>query len=386
MDVCDVLIVGGGPGGSTCARELRGYGFDVVVMDRRDFPRNKVCAGWITASVVKALKLDTEEYASQRVLQPITGFRVAKLGSAKALETHYDEPENYGLLRRQFDDYLLRRSGARLRLGEGFKKAVRVGDRWRVNDSIEARVIIGAGGHFCPVARMLGAGAVTEVVVSAQEVEFEMTAAQRRECLVAPEVPELFFEPDLKGYGWCFRKGDYLNIGFGRESAQRLTERSHAFLSYYQNLGRIPREITAKFAGHAYIMYGHTQREMIGDGVLLIGDAAGLAYPGSGEGIITAIESGILGAQTLHAAAGNYSREALEAYRTALLSHFGKPRPAPEIPRLALPIIHALLGFPLTGRLLMEWAFKGHEEPVIAKSSFARVVDAAAPAQRAASM
>ena len=49
MDQCDVLIVGGGPAGSSCARAL-GYG-DVVVMDKMTFPRDKACAGWITPAV-----------------------------------------------------------------------------------------------------------------------------------------------------------------------------------------------------------------------------------------------------------------------------------------------------------------------------------------------
>jgi flavin-dependent dehydrogenase len=45
---CDVLIVGGGPAGSVCARQLGDAGFDVVVLDKKTFPRDKFCAGWIT--------------------------------------------------------------------------------------------------------------------------------------------------------------------------------------------------------------------------------------------------------------------------------------------------------------------------------------------------
>ena len=48
MDACDVAIVGGGPGGSSCAWALRNSGLDVVILDRAAFPRNKLCAGWIT--------------------------------------------------------------------------------------------------------------------------------------------------------------------------------------------------------------------------------------------------------------------------------------------------------------------------------------------------
>ncbi len=72
---CDVLIVGGGPAGSTCARELRIAGWDVVVADRARFPRDKVCAGWLTPRVFQLLELDPEEYrATGLTLQEISGL------------------------------------------------------------------------------------------------------------------------------------------------------------------------------------------------------------------------------------------------------------------------------------------------------------------------
>jgi len=78
---CDVLIVGGGPAGSTCARELVRAGLDVVVMDKHAFPRDKVCAGWITPPVVQALGLDCADYAHGRVMQAIYGFRTGMIGA-----------------------------------------------------------------------------------------------------------------------------------------------------------------------------------------------------------------------------------------------------------------------------------------------------------------
>lgn len=64
----------------------------------------------------------------------------------------------------------------------------------------------------------------------------------------------------------------------------------------------------------------------MGDGVLLIGDAAGLAYSQSGEGIRPAIESGLLAAKALIEANGDYSRTKLETYRELLASRFGDQR------------------------------------------------------------
>ena len=156
MDNCDVLIVGGGPAGSSCAWKLAGAGLDVVVLDRKAFPRDKPCGGWVTPALVEELKLDLDDYRRGRVLQPITGFTVALMGCPE-VETDHGRPISYGIRRCEFDHYLLMRSGARRRLGEPLKSLQRSGDStWLANGEIRARLVVGAGGHFCPVARLLG--------------------------------------------------------------------------------------------------------------------------------------------------------------------------------------------------------------------------------------
>src|SRR6185503_10456118 len=75
MRSCEVLIVGGGPGGSSCASRLVRAGVDVLVMDRSRFPRQKVCAGWVTPPVFASLDVDLDDYRRGRVLQPITATR-----------------------------------------------------------------------------------------------------------------------------------------------------------------------------------------------------------------------------------------------------------------------------------------------------------------------
>ena len=326
MDRCDALIVGGGPAGSSCALALRRAGMDVVVLDKSSFPRNKPCAGWITPPVVGLLQLDLLDYQSSRVLQPITGFSVGRLGGPM-VQTHYGSVVSYGIRRCEFDHYLLARTQARMRLGESVESLERVNGSWRINGQIETPIVVGAGGHFCPVARFLGAktsGPAT--IVAAQEVEFELTDAQLAECRVRPDVPELYFCRDLQGYGWCFRKQHYLNIGLGREDSNRLSQHVRDFVEYLHQTGRIPREIPDRFLGHAYALYGHSTRELIGDGMLLVGDAAALAAPYSGEGIRTAVESGLLAADTIVSSAGRYDRDSLQQYVTGLVSRFGSPQ------------------------------------------------------------
>jgi geranylgeranyl reductase family protein len=320
---CEVLVVGGGPGGSTCAWALARAGIDVVVMDKRTFPRDKVCAGWITPAVLEELQLDVGDYRRGRVFQPITGFRTGLLGG-REVDTNYPDTVSYGIRRVEFDDYLLRRSGARLELGEALRTLARDDGGWLVNGHIRARMLVGAGGHFCPVARHLGADVgAGESIIAAQEVEFGMTSEQAEHCSAIGERPELYFCADLKGYGWCFRKGRYLNIGLGREDNHRLPDHLAAFHEFLKRRGTIDFDPPSRSSGHAYLLYGRAPRPVVGEGVLLIGDAAGLAYTQSGEGIRPAIESALMAASTILAASGAYRSERLAPYDFQLVGRFG---------------------------------------------------------------
>ncbi len=339
MDRLDVLVVGGGPAGSTLAYYLSGSGLKIAIMDKQNFPRQKVCAGWVTPAVMQELNIDLEEYARGRELQAIHGFRISQLGQ-KQVQSHYPgEPVSYGIRRIEFDDYLLRRCGAVLMLNQAFKKMEKTQQGWCVNDAIETKLVIGAGGHFCPVARAIGSKGVSELAVTAQEIEFEMNAVQKAQCTVEKDIPELFFTPDMKGYGWVFRKGDYLNIGLGREDKHKLSSHVTRFCQYLKQQGKIPQDTPGKMNGHAYLLYTHAVRDMVGEHVLLIGDSAGLAYPKSGEGIRPAVESAMLAARVIRQCDGDYQAPKLQPYIELMEQRFGPRQAGPDlVERLPLPV------------------------------------------------
>jgi geranylgeranyl reductase family protein len=356
MTAADVLVVGGGPGGSACARALVGAGYNVIVLDRATFPRDKTCAGWITPPVVDLLGLSLEEYGQERVCQPLTGFRTCRMGGA-IVETRFDEPVSYGICRVEFDDYLLRRSGAQVVGGMAVTSLRRAGGRWVVNDAFETPMLVGAGGHFCPVARHLGLPA-HEVAVVAQEIEFHMTPAQQEACRVRPDTPELYVCRDLKGYGWVFRKGDVLNVGLGRHNEHELPKHVRAFAADMIASGTVPPDTPARWKGHAYVLRDVSTRRVADAGVLLVGDAAGLAHSVSGEGIRPAIESGLLAADVIREAAGCYDRDRLHAYEPRLEARLPRARHA-ALAALPSTAITAIVGRLLetswfTRRVLLE--------------------------------
>ena len=192
------------------------------------------------------------------------------------------------------------------------------------------RVVVGAGGHFCPVARHLrGGGRHRSGPVVAKEAEFDWRTATAAS---PATLPELFFCRDLEGYGWCVRKGAYLNIGLGRRDNGDLNPHIDDFI----DVPRAPRSRrcaprSSRWRGHAYLASGTGPRPLIvGTGMLVAGDAAGLAYPESGEGIKPAVESGRLAAETLIAAGGRAGVDDLRPYEAALRRRYPAASKTPD--------------------------------------------------------
>ena len=333
MIACDALIVGGGPAGSTCARALRTAGWNVVVIDRARFPRDKVCGGWVTPEVFDLLELDPVGYRDAGLtLQEISGFRTGVLGS-QSVTTPYRRVVSYAIRRCEFDAFLLRRSEARVLEDTPLISLRRHDEVWIANEEIAAPIVIGAGGHFCPVARHLRGAAAAARPVVAKEAEFRLDG---RGTTVDAMVPELFFCHDLEGYGWCVRKGHYLNVGLGRRTNVHFNDHVRQFSDFLERSGKAPGASRVTWRGHAYLTSGVGARPVVDEGLLLVGDAAGVAYPESGEGIRPAIESAVLAARSLTAAAESRRRDDLLPYQASIAHLHPQSVPVPALQRAVM--------------------------------------------------
>ena len=103
MQTTDVLVIGGGPAGSSCAGRLRKHGVDCLVLDRQQFPRLKLCAGWITPEVVSDLGMDISEYPHSFLTFEKT--EVHCFGMTFKLKS-----PQHSIRRIEFDHWLLKRS------------------------------------------------------------------------------------------------------------------------------------------------------------------------------------------------------------------------------------------------------------------------------------
>ncbi len=310
MDSCDVVIVGGGPAGSTCAWALGKAGIDSLILDAQDFPRTKLCAGWITPAVLRNLDLDISSYPHSFLT--FRKIRIEYFGKrsrrAWALQT-----TQFSIRRYEFDQWLLQRSGARFEKHR-VKSIRREGPRYILDDRFSCRFLVGAGGTLCPVYRTFFEPACPRpraLQIATLEEEFSYPGRD--------DLCRLWFaEHGLAGYSWFVPKGNgWLNVGLGafsehlRNGGPSLHDHWRLFTKKLEELGLV--------RGHGFAPGGHTYflrtPATVGerDNCYLVGDSAGLATRNLAEGIGPAVESGILAARAI-ATGRPYSFEGITRY------------------------------------------------------------------------
>ncbi|MBF8301154.1 MAG: geranylgeranyl reductase [Acidobacteria bacterium] len=143
------------------------------------------------------------------------------------------------------------------------------------------------------------------------------------------------------------RKGDYLNVGIGRRVGDGFARHVEEFIAFLEQRHTLPPGSHLRWRGHAYLASGTAARPLLGDGMLLVGDAAGLAYQESGEGIRPAVESGRLAADTLIASNGRVEIDALQPYADVLRRlHPPAPRRSARVRTALATVGRALLASP----------------------------------------
>jgi len=284
----DVIVVGAGPAGSTTAYRLARAGARVCLVDRARFPRDKPCGGGLTIRAVRELPFSIDPVVEDRVDTLELGLRYTRRWSGRA-----DVPLVLMTQRRRLDAFFAKQAAA---AGADFRDGVKVtgvdpdGAVTAGGERLEADVVVGADGANGITARSLGLPAHEHGVALEGNVGY---AHVSRERFGGRAVVELGAVPG--GYAWVFPKGDHVNVGVGgwQSEGPRLRERLHELCAAFE----IDEADVRDLRGHRLPMRGASRRP-VERRVLLVGDAAGLVDPLSGDGMYEAFVSGRLAAET----------------------------------------------------------------------------------------
>jgi geranylgeranyl reductase family protein len=276
MEHFDVLVVGGGPAGSTTAYRLAAAGASVLLVDKARFPRDKPCGGGLTVRAVRQCPVDPSPVVEAEVDVLELRFRYRD-----AVERRAAEPVIRMTQRRRLDAFLV--DAARERGVE-----VREGTTIDVTDA-PADVVIGADGANGTTARALGLGrGIVHGVAYEGNIPYGVISQERygrRAVIELGEIPG--------GYGWVFAKGDHVNVGVGAWQSEGPRIREHlARVCFAHNLD--PEQLE-NVRGHRLPMRRPGVR-IAGERALLVGDAAGLIDPISGDGMYECFVSSRLAA------------------------------------------------------------------------------------------
>jgi flavin-dependent dehydrogenase len=267
---------------------------DCLVLDREAFPREKLCAGWITPGVLRDLEFTPADYPHRFLT-----FDVLKV-AIKALRLPFRAPQ-HSVRRFEFDQWLLERSGAPVQV-HNVREVVRERNGFLIDGRFRCRYVIGAGGTRCPVYRDLFRALqprAKALQVVTQELEFPFSWKD-------PSCYLWFFTDGLPGYSWYVPKADgYVNVGVGGV-ARKLKNKNDNIQRHWQLLtqrlsqrGLLDRQPSAP-GGYSYYLRAKT-KITTQHNAFVIGDAAGLATRDMCEGIGPAVRSALLAARSIHA-------------------------------------------------------------------------------------
>jgi len=363
----DAVVVGAGPAGSSTAIHLAHAGAHVLLLDKARFPRDKPCGGGLTGRALRHAPCDVSAVVEHDVDRFVVRVGYRRKSDQRASSTVIRMTQ-----RRRLDLHLVEHAVAQ---GAIFRDGVRVeqvapedGDAiLRVEGKpVHTSFLVGADGANGIVARSVGLGeGIVRGVALEGNVPWDALdgAAYERSAWV-----ELGVVPG--GYGWVFPKGDHANLGVGgwMEEGPRLRE----YLDRLSTEHGVDPAALEDVRGHRLPMRRLGAPAARGRAVL-VGDAAGLVDPLSGDGMYEAFVSARLAADAIlagrpdgyeaalaaaldrHAAASWKAKRAADRYPSACLWALRTP----GVFATVLELLQGDLGHPLDGSRVARPAFRG---------------------------
>lgn len=303
----DLVVIGGGPAGSSCAREAARKGLDVVLLEKRRIPRDKLCGGALSPRVMDAL-----DFNLTPIVQHTINTAVVYSPSGRRFVVEKKDAKGFLVKRDELDALLLKEAkdagvqvmdNTEVISVEQAKKGVRVLSH---GDSFKGHILVGADGVNSITARSLGMRyrwpldrialcIAADIPLPSKEIARILTPDESTRNVAV----ELYPWALQHGYGWCFPKRDEINLGLGyrlKHGILNLREAWVEFVRRFEHEKEVRLDLSNQTAHR--VPLAKFEKRLTTRRAMIVGDAAGLASPITGEGIYYAIRSGILAGQT----------------------------------------------------------------------------------------
>jgi len=281
----DVVIIGAGPAGCAAAYDLRASQRQVLLLDKREFPRGKTCAGGLTPKTLKALR-----YSVAPVVKKVCSRMVVGKGLHRKVMFNSRHPICAMTVRSQFDSFCLEKTMQRgasfdvVKTIDGIEETDTHVDLHTDKGIIRSKYMIGADGVNSRVRRLTHAFAGIKREFAIEGI-IPMGKASQTEM-------EINFDRAISGYGWTFPKDDHVNVGlYSSMGSEKLSKQQLIQYSKDRFGDDAVEDVRGYPIGTGGWNYRPTHKRII-----LAGDAAGMADPLLGEGIFNAVKSGQMAA------------------------------------------------------------------------------------------
>lgn len=310
MITVETAIIGGGPAGMSCALALQKKGISTLVIEKRQFPRDKTCGGYLTQKTVSQFSKLVDPARLETQYRE-TFHRVELYDGNRRLTASEITHPLRAIRRRNFDAFLAelyREKGGRLLENCVCRRVDPAAGRLELStgETVSFTHLVAADGVLSPTAKQLG--------YPARPMGFCVETFLPKNLLPEVTAPRIVFGLVSPGYAWVFPSGEEICVGFGSRYTDQLdyTETLNGFL---RQLGADPEAAVIR---GAFLPDGPVLRQKRSQpNVLFVGDAGGWLDPIYGEGLYYAVTSGMEAAEAIAAGGDN----CLAVYRKNMKPH-----------------------------------------------------------------